>query len=173
MPETSAPRSPEPRKFVVGKPSDVPEGGCLLVRAGNREIGVYRVNGRFYAMLNRCPHLGGPLCAGQGVTEIYAPAPGDVRGNSERAFVACPWHNWEFDLRTGQSYWNPTLRARPVPVGVEAGAAVTAAIESGEAGRVAGPYSAETVPVSVKDDYVVLSLRPAPGATRRAEETAG
>jgi nitrite reductase/ring-hydroxylating ferredoxin subunit len=169
------PRQPPPgmRKYVVGRVADVPEGGRVIVEAGGREIGVFRINGAFYALLNRCPHLGGPLCQGQVVGEVFSPAPGDVRGNSERMFIACPWHNWEFDVRTGQSYWNPKgLRARPFPVGLEAGDAVTQAIESGTAERVKGPYAAETVPVGIEDDYLVLTLRPAPprAAQRAAME---
>jgi 3-phenylpropionate/trans-cinnamate dioxygenase ferredoxin subunit len=97
------------------------------------------------------------------VTEIFAPVPGDVRGNSERVFVTCPWHNWEFDIKTGQSYWNPKgLRARPFPVDVEGGEALARAIEAGGAERVKGPYEAAMVTVSVEDDYLVLTLRPTP-----------
>lgn len=177
------PRGPE--RYVVGRPSDIPEGGSLLVTAGRREIGIYRVKGEFYALLNRCPHLGGPLCSGQVVTDIVSPKPGEVRANPGRTFVTCPWHNWEFDVRTGQSYWNPGLRALPFPVGIEGGAAVAAAVESGSAGRaagrangrdaggrVAGPYTAETIPVSVEDDYLVVTLRPSLPQTGQAAPSA-
>lgn len=161
MAEPSVKRSPAPRRYVVGRPSDIAEGGHTIVTAGRHEIGIYRLDGHFYGLLNRCPHLAGPLCAGQVVTEVFSPMPGDVRGNAARVFVTCPWHNWEFDIKTGQSYWNPNLHARPFTVGVEAGAAVAAAVERGETGRVAGPYTAETVPITVEDDYLVVSLRPA------------
>jgi 3-phenylpropionate/trans-cinnamate dioxygenase ferredoxin subunit len=163
MTDTAEPRAAGPRKYVVAKVADIPEGGRVIVEAGGREIGIYRVEGKFYGMLNRCPHLGGPLCQGGVVTEIYAPVPGDVRGNQDRVFVTCPWHNWEFDIRTGQSYWNPKgLRARPFPVGVEQGDAVARAIEAGGAERVRGPYAAEMVPVAIEDEYLVLNLRPGP-----------
>ena len=149
-------------RFVVAKASDIPEGGRLLVEVGGREVGIYRLNGRFHALLNRCPHLGGPLCKGGVVSEIYAPVPGDVRHDASRLFVTCPWHNWEFDVTTGQSYWSERgPRARLFPVGVENGEQVAAALAAGKAERVPGPYKAQTVPVEVEDDYIVLSMRPA------------
>jgi 3-phenylpropionate/trans-cinnamate dioxygenase ferredoxin subunit len=155
------------RRYVVARTDEIPEGERMIVQAGGREIGVYNVGGNFYALLNRCPHLGGPLCRGQVVTEITAAAPGEVRGDPDNIYVTCPWHNWEFDIRTGQSYWNPRgLRARPFPVGLEGGEALREAVASGSAERICGPFSAETVPVSIEDTYVVLSLRPIPAPER-------
>jgi 3-phenylpropionate/trans-cinnamate dioxygenase ferredoxin subunit len=88
--------------------------------------------------------------------------PGDVRHDASRLFVTCPWHNWEFDVETGQSYWSDRgPRARLFPVGVESGEAVAEALATGRAERVPGPYKAETVPVVVEDDYIVLAMRPA------------
>jgi 3-phenylpropionate/trans-cinnamate dioxygenase ferredoxin subunit len=139
----------------------VPEGGHIVVSAGRREIGVFRIDGAFYALLNRCPHLGGPLCVGQVVTDVVAPVPGDVRASPERVFVTCPWHNWEFDIKTGQSYWNARLRALPFRVAVEDGQTVACALDDASAQRVAGPYMAETVPVSVEDQFLVVHLRTA------------
>jgi 3-phenylpropionate/trans-cinnamate dioxygenase ferredoxin subunit len=153
-------------RFVVAKASDIPEGGRVIVEVAGREVGIYRLNGRFHALLNRCPHLGGPLCKGDVVSEIYAPMPGDVRHDASRLFVTCPWHNWEFDVTTGQSYWSASgPRARLFPVGVQSGAEVAEALAAGKAERVPGPYQAETVPVAVEDEYIVLSMRPAPRGT--------
>ncbi len=168
---TATPSADSPRRYIVARAADIAEGQRIIVEAGGREIGIYRQNGAFYALLNRCPHLGGPLCQGQVVTEITAAVPGEVRGNPEKVYVTCPWHNWEFDIRTGQSYWNPSgLRARPFPVGVESGEELCAAVASGSAARIPGPYAAETVPVSVEDAYVVLTLRPAGRAVPQAAE---
>ncbi len=165
MADTSAVR---PEAVVVGRRSDVPEGGSIVVTVGRREIGIFRVDGQFYGLLNRCPHLGGPLCAGQIVTDVVSPIPGDVRSSPGRTFVTCPWHNWEFDIRTGQSYWNTRLRAMPFQVSVEGQDAVTGLQTAHGAERVTGPYQAETVPVSVEDDFLVLRLRPAQPGTADA-----
>ncbi len=140
----------------------------MVVTVGRREIGIFRVDGQFYGLLNRCPHLGGPLCAGQIVTDVVSPVPGDVRTRPGRTFVTCPWHNWEFDIKTGQSYWNDRLRAMPFPVSVE-GRDAAAAL--GTAARTPGPYQAETVPVAVEDDVLVLRLRPAQPAAAGTRAT--
>lgn len=162
---TTAPETVPAHRFVVARVDEIPPGQRRIVTAGGREIGVYNIDGRFHALLNRCPHLAGPLCEGQVVNAVESPAPGEVSLDASRTYVTCPWHNWEFDVETGRSYWNPKLRARPLPVGVEGGAEVEAAIARGEVGRLPGPYTAETVPVSVESDYVVLSLRPPRGGT--------
>lgn len=169
MADASVSRSPRLEAVVIGRPSDVPEGGSLVVTVGRREIGIFRVNGQFYGLLNRCPHLGGPLCAGQIVTDVVSPVPGDVRSSPERTFITCPWHNWEFDIRTGQSYWNARMRAMPFPVSVEDKDTV-AGLEQVGAARVAGPYQAETVPVSVENDVLVLRLRAAQPAAAEVRE---
>lgn len=163
-PARSAARRPtRTTRFVVGRVDEIPPGERRIVEANGREIGVFNVGGRFYAMLNRCPHLGAPLCEGGVVNQIESSVPGDVRLDEDRTFVTCPFHNWEFDVETGQSYWNPKLRARPFAVALEGADEVRAALEAGELARIPGPYTAETVDVTVEADYVVLSLRPARG----------
>ena len=74
--------------------------------------------------------------------------PGEIEYTRLGEIIRCPWHGWEFDIRTGQSYCDPKrFRARAYPVNVEPGRAV-----------VKGPYIAETLKVSVESDYVVVDL---------------
>ena len=158
MVEAPAAQAPRPETVVVGRPADVAAGGSLQGKVGRRAGGIVRRARRVFGLLNRCPHLGGPLCAGQIVTDVVSPVPGDVRAVPGRVFVTCPWHNWEFDIQTGQSYWNTRLRAMPFAVTVQRTEASPPAVED----RVPGPYQAEQVPVAVEDDVLVLRLRPAP-----------
>jgi hypothetical protein len=70
--------------------------------------------------------------------------------------LICPWHKWEFGIRTGRSFWNPRgPRARPIPLGIEAGETLSQAIESDGPERAKGPFAAEMAPV--EHDYVVLT----------------
>lgn len=77
--------------------------------------------------------------------------------------LACPWHGWEYDLETGQSFMGPgETRVKGYGVTVAQGrelddAAKVAAVSdvSPIAGRVPGPYVAETFLVYVEDDYLV------------------
>ncbi len=145
-------------RYVVAKASDVPLGSRLMVNVAGREVAIFNVGGRFYAMLNRCPHLGGPLCKGEVVTGITASEPGKIEGDMSKAFVTCPWHNWEFDITTGQSYWNDRLRARNFAVSIESGEQVLRNLKAEDQDRTPGPYKAETIPVVIENDYIVLNV---------------
>ncbi len=77
---------------------------------------------------------------------IEASEPGCYRYSRRGEIIRCPWHGWEFDVRTGKSWCEPErIRARQFPVSVAPGATL-----------VEGPYVAETFPVRIEDDYVVL-----------------
>lgn len=147
-------------RYVVARADEIPEGGRLIVDAGGRSIGVFRVGGRYYALLNRCPHQGAELCRGELVGVLESHRPGEYRFDSSRKLLVCPWHGWEFDLETGQSYFDPRrTRVRPYPVTVEAaddGVDEVAHIRADQLEK--GVYSAETLPIAVEDDYVVVTV---------------
>src|SRR6476659_4299367 len=133
-------------QFIVATVQEIPPGGRKIVEAAGRSIGVFNLDGVFFALRNRCPHQGGPLCTGSLGGLIISPRPGEYHYSRAGEIVRCPWHGWEFDIRTGQSWCDPTrVRARPYTVSVQPGTRL-----------VAGPYVAETVPVSVENDYVVV-----------------
>jgi nitrite reductase/ring-hydroxylating ferredoxin subunit len=107
-------------RYVVAPVSELPDGGRLIVNVAGRSIGVFRVGDDYYALRNRCPHAGGELCRGRVVGRLESERPGDYVHDLSRPLVACPWHGWEFDLATGQSYVDPArLRVRAYPVAVE------------------------------------------------------
>jgi len=154
------------KKYIVAKTEEVPEGERLIVEVAGRKIGVFNLEGSYYALLHRCPHLGGPLCEGEVLGLFYAPTPGDIRFNADEQYLICPWHGWEFDIKTGQSWWDPTrTRARRVPVNVESGEQVSQELEQGSAERAMGPYMAETIPVEVEGEYIVVTIRPGAGSS--------
>jgi len=167
-------------KHVVAKVSDIPDGGRVLVELQGRSIGVFNVNGKFYALLNRCPHQGAELCRGSILGHLEAPVPGELKYDNSRFLLQCPWHGWEYDMETGQSYFDSSVR--PYRVGVEAGEglldeeppAAEAGCTTGERAMglsapqlKKGPYRAEVFPISIDDDYVVVTL---PGGRRRRDE---
>jgi nitrite reductase/ring-hydroxylating ferredoxin subunit len=144
-------------RVVVAPVSEFPPGERRIVQAGIRSIGVFRVGDRFYGIRNRCPHQGGPLCRGHLLADATADAPGSPRISSNPLRIACPWHGWEYDLETGQSFLGAAQAGvRSYGVALQAGAQLLAEIESGETELRPGPYVAETFQVHVQDDYVVL-----------------
>jgi 3-phenylpropionate/trans-cinnamate dioxygenase ferredoxin subunit len=145
---------------VVAAVDEIPPGARKIVTCGRREIGVFNVGGEFYALRNRCPHQGGPLCAGALWGSVTSSLPGEFEYGERHDVLTCPWHGWEFDVATGQSWCDPArLRTRSYPVGVAAGGEVGEAAASAAGQRVRGPYVAETVPVQVEDRFVVVEVR--------------
>jgi 3-phenylpropionate/trans-cinnamate dioxygenase ferredoxin subunit len=146
----------------VARVDEIPPGACRIVEVAGRSIGVFNLGGEFFALRNRCPHQGGPLCEGQRLGAISAAAPGDYEHSRPGEMVRCPWHAWEFDIRTGQSWFDPQrTRVKAYPVEVRTGEDLVTAGEgdgAADGGMVPGPYVAETFPVSVEADYVVVEL---------------
>jgi nitrite reductase/ring-hydroxylating ferredoxin subunit len=158
-------------KVVVGRVSDFENGDRKIIDVNGKSIGVFRIDDRFYALRNRCPHQFGPLCVGTLASRAISSGPGDVRMDSGPPLLACPWHGWEYDIATGQSFMGPgrgNMAALAYDVSVLPGSELARAAD-GQAqgsqaradGRIPGPYVAETVPVSVEQDYVVVEDSPA------------
>jgi len=95
------------------------EGSVRMLEIGTHRIGLYRVSGRFYALANRCPHRGAPLCSGMVATPLDAADEGVALG-ARGSVVRCPWHKWEFDIASGRSLVDERLRVRRYAVRVEA-----------------------------------------------------
>ena len=124
-------------------------GDYFTTQLGDTPIIVVRdYDGAINAMVNRCPHKGGSLCEGKLTGLVQSPEPGVYRYSRGGEILRCPWHGWEFDIRTGKSRCDPErVKARSFPVTVEAG---------GELAE--GPYKVETFAVSIEQDYIVLTI---------------
>jgi 3-phenylpropionate/trans-cinnamate dioxygenase ferredoxin subunit len=137
-----------PARHVVAKASEVPPGKTKLVTVKGREIGIFNVKGAYYALLNRCPHAGASLCRGRIVGLAESSEPGRYKLSREGEFLRCPWHGWEFDIRTGQSYCDPrSTFVKRYEVTIEPGDQLAK-----------GPFVAETFAVSLEDDYLIVEI---------------
>jgi len=89
-------------RHPAARTGELPPGGRKLVTIGRVQIGLFNVSGEFRAYRNVCPHAGAPVCLGRvGGTSL----PSDVyeyKYGREGCILRCPWHGWEFDLRTGE-----------------------------------------------------------------------
>jgi 3-phenylpropionate/trans-cinnamate dioxygenase ferredoxin subunit len=139
-------------KHVLGPLADFPIGTQKAVDVDGLRIAVFSTDQGLYALLDRCPHQGASLCGGAVVGWLEARRAGEYSYDPTRPLVRCPWHGWEYELATGQSWADPaTRRVRPYPIAVESGAEVLEA-------RAPGEYVAETFAVEVDGQYVVLDL---------------
>jgi 3-phenylpropionate/trans-cinnamate dioxygenase ferredoxin subunit len=135
-------------RHVVATVDEIAPGTCKIVTVKGHEIGVFNVNSEFFALINRCPHQGAPLCTGKIVSRLEASVPGEYRLTHPGEMLRCPWHCWEFDIRTGQSWCDPdSVQARTCAVEVEPGAAL-----------VKGPFTADAVSLVVEQGYIVVSI---------------
>jgi 3-phenylpropionate/trans-cinnamate dioxygenase ferredoxin component len=85
--------------------TDLAPGQGTEASVGGKAIALFNVGGTFYAISNTCLHRGGPL--GQGFVE----------GTT----VTCPWHNWTFDVTTGENVVNGDLKVACFETRVEDG----------------------------------------------------
>lgn len=135
-------------RHVIGPAAEFPSGTRRRVEVEGRAIGIFNVGGEYFALLDRCPHEGGSLCGGDVVGLLESEDPGVYRYTRRGEMVKCPWHGWEFDIRTGQSWCEPKrTKVRTYAVKVESGDDL-----------IKGPYKVETFPVKVEEDYVVLDI---------------
>lgn len=112
------------KKHIVCAAADLPPGERKLVKIGSRSIGVFNIAGDFFALLNVCPHMGaelceGPLCGTNKAVDDYK-----YEFVRDGEILRCARHGWEFDIRTGENYDNPAVRAKTYPAAVEDGQVV-------------------------------------------------
>lgn len=92
-----------PQFVKVTSKSEVPNNQGKVIEIGGQQIAVFNVDGTFCAINNTCPHRGGPL------------GEGDLEGT----VVTCPWHGWQFDVKTGVNPVNPAACVKTFPCKAE------------------------------------------------------
>ena len=110
---------------------------------------VFNLGGEFFALGDRCPHKGGSLSQGKltGLVEVVA-SPASTATAAAARSCAVPGTPGNSTCAPAARGATPSaLRARNYAVSVEPGARV-----------VEGPYVAETFPVTVENDYVVVEV---------------
>ncbi|KAJ7993080.1 hypothetical protein DPEC_G00268720 [Dallia pectoralis] len=78
----------------IGPASELSQKQCRLMFSflgRESDVCLFYVKGEFFAMDARCAHSGGPLCDG------------DIEDTDGALQVFCPWHDYDFNLRTGVS----------------------------------------------------------------------
>jgi nitrite reductase/ring-hydroxylating ferredoxin subunit len=107
--------------YIVARVDDFPAGTRKMVQAGRVEVGVFNIEGRYYALPNTCVHQFGPVCEGRISGTLMADEgthwqPAWVQ---EGEILICPWHALEYDVATGRCLAYPKVRLRQYPVRVD------------------------------------------------------
>jgi len=135
-------------RHIVATVDEIPPGQRRLVNVNGRDIGIFNVDGEYFAVSNRCPHEGASLCKGRIVGLVEAAEPGAYQYSRRGELIRCPWHGWEFDLRTGKSWCEPDrTKVRRFDLKIESGGSL-----------VEGELRAETFLVSIEKQYVVVEV---------------
>ncbi len=91
----------------VGNDGDVAPGKVKCVRAGDRKVALFNLNGTLVAYDDYCTHVGGPVS----------------EGSFENGIATCPWHGAQFRVEDGEALTPPAGgNLRRYPVRVDAGA---------------------------------------------------
>ena len=109
------------KKHVLCTANEIPAGGKKIIKVGTRKIGVFNEDGKYYAMLDTCPHHGASICEGP-ICGTNMPV-NDYRYEFglDGEVIRCSRHGWEFKIKTGECIGDPKIRAKTYPVTVEEG----------------------------------------------------
>ena len=141
-------------KYIVARASEIPVGARKLVTVAGRPIAIFNVKGEYFAIFNRCPHQGASLCAGALTGLAFAEGVGKPGLTRDGEILICGNHGWEFDRRTGQSWFDPVrTKVRKFESEVASGAEIVDG-----SGVTKGPYKAETFEIAVDEDYLVITM---------------
>jgi len=136
-------------RHVVARAAEIPPGSRKLVRVAGRDIVIFNVKGELFALSDKCPHKGGSLSRGKLSGAVASSEPGKYQYSRPGEIIRCPWHAWEFDVRTGRSWCDPQrMRLMNYAISVEPGTTLEE-----------GPYTAETFAITVEDTYVVIETK--------------
>jgi 3-phenylpropionate/trans-cinnamate dioxygenase ferredoxin component len=83
--------------------SELAPGASKTVEVAGRALGLFNVGGTIHCLDNTCLHRGGPL--GEGTLE------GEV--------ITCPWHHWQYNVRTGENLFDPGVKVTKYSIRVE------------------------------------------------------
>ena len=110
-------------EVYVGREEEFEDRGRKVIAQGDLEIGVFFVDGEFFAYENKCVHQGGPVCQGRILNRVVELLGEDktsqgLTWSDEDVHIVCPWHGYEFNIKTGvhPGYKNARLRNFEVKV---------------------------------------------------------
>jgi nitrite reductase/ring-hydroxylating ferredoxin subunit len=113
----------DPDRVRVAGVDELEPGDRKLVTIDGVSIGLFNLDGEYYALRNECPHQGGPVCSGDVHGAIEARFDGvgerlDAQITDDPA-ITCPWHGWEYSLETGNHLGTESISLPTYDVTVE------------------------------------------------------
>lgn len=108
-------------EIYVGKKAEFEDGSRKIVEVNNREVCVILKDDEYFAYENYCYHQGGPACEGQLLAKVEAVLAEDKTliqetYSDQEMHIVCPWHGWEYELKTGECVTNRRIRLKSYEV---------------------------------------------------------
>ncbi|MCY9698171.1 Rieske (2Fe-2S) protein [Paenibacillus alginolyticus] len=103
----------------IGGLEEFPEGDRKIIEVKGRSIGIFHLSDKLHAVLNYCPHQGAQLCEGMITPWVHSSRPGQFEYEKEGEIIKCPWHGWEYDIRTGCLIVEGKIRTKTYDITVE------------------------------------------------------
>ncbi len=109
------------QEIFVAAFDDVPDRGRLVFKCNDVEVGIFRLGDEVHAWQNRCAHQGGPVCQGRLFAKVLEAVGEDrtvsgMRYSDEDLHIVCPWHGYEYNVRTGRNSGHSDLHLLRVDV---------------------------------------------------------
>ncbi len=113
-------------ELYAGKENEFGDKDRKIIAQGEQEIGVFRVNGAFYAYENNCVHQGGPICQGKILNKVEEVLGADktskgLKFSDDDVHIICPWHGYEYNIKTGRHPGDKNVRLKAYDVKVKNG----------------------------------------------------
>jgi nitrite reductase/ring-hydroxylating ferredoxin subunit len=91
------------KRIAVARTDEIPDGERKLLRVEGISIGIFHLDGQFYALRNSCLHRGGPVCAGPLIGKM----------------LECPWHGFQYNVTNGELIVDPKSKLDTFAVHIE------------------------------------------------------
>lgn len=113
-------------EHTVADADEIAEGERIVVQIEGKPIGIFNIDNEYYAYLSWCAHQSGPCAEGNITgTEIAdfdsENLQTELSYEKEGEILNCPWHGWEYDLKSGECLSRDNISLAQFPVSVEDG----------------------------------------------------
>jgi nitrite reductase/ring-hydroxylating ferredoxin subunit len=113
-------------EYHAGRLTELSESGRRVLKCGDIEIGVFVIDGEVHAWHSECAHRGGPVCQGRLMKRVIEPLQADktirtAQYQETETHIVCPWHGYEYNIKTGEHPGHAGLKLRRAAVTVRNG----------------------------------------------------
>jgi nitrite reductase (NADH) small subunit len=96
-------KSPDGKFYKIAAVSELPLNKLHTVEIEGRNIAIVRTSAGVFSIGNSCPHMGAPMCKGSIHGTMLPSDPDEYVYGEDAQVIRCPWHGYEFSIRTGES----------------------------------------------------------------------